>query len=239
MAGVNGEFDPFRWEGLAVDTDSFEATSEGLVTGCAGGRAAHGNRSRRFDPRGLGSPSLQLAAVRSSVDATERRKPGLQVDTSRNLEDQKSATPLLVSKRGGVRGLDVGATAKVILEQGLAAKRHERPRRESRPKEAYRGEIKGGTLRLPTEIVPELRVDRVLFRYQDGQVFYRMRRSRAWRKRANPRKRRMGHEIPPIFTRGRRNRHRCEDLLSADWSKRLTGDVSSDFTMSNKQEDFP
>ncbi|MGL5016724.1 MAG: hypothetical protein ACRDBP_01205, partial [Luteolibacter sp.] len=32
LAGVNGEFGLFRWEGLAVETDSFEATSDGPVT---------------------------------------------------------------------------------------------------------------------------------------------------------------------------------------------------------------
>ena len=33
MGGVTGEFGPFHWEGLAINTDSFEAKGEGLITG--------------------------------------------------------------------------------------------------------------------------------------------------------------------------------------------------------------
>jgi len=29
---VNGEFSPFKWDGLAVETDSFVASGEGFVT---------------------------------------------------------------------------------------------------------------------------------------------------------------------------------------------------------------
>ena len=235
-AGVTGEFAPFQWEGLAVDTASFVATGPGLVTGLrADGLHTEvglgGVRRGVWEIRGSSLRRLEI-----SVDG--RRQEGESgIRAVSRVEGKKAARPAWFPSEAELQGIDVReVVVKAIVDQGLAMASGLRVQAErAGGKDAYRAEIEGGTIRLPFGIVPELRLDRARLRYQDRQVFLTDATVSAW---SNGRLRSTGEwdmNKRQFSLEGEATGLKCEDLLSADWSKRLTGDVKSDFSVNNRK----
>lgn len=235
MGHVTGEFGPFHWEGLAVDTDSFEATGEGLITGLrADGLHTEiglgGVRRGVWEVRGSRVRRLEV-----SVDARKQGPDNTIPEVSHKL-GKKAKRPAWLPSEAELDGIDVRELAvKAILDEGLAiASGMNVHAEQAGAKDAYRAEIEGGTIRVPFGIVPELRVDRAKLRYQDGHVFLTDATLAAW---ANGRIHGSGElemKSRQFSIEGDASSMKCEDVLNADWAKRLTGDVSSDFTVDNR-----
>lgn len=234
LAGVAGEFAPFRWEGLAVDTAAFEAKGPGPVTALR----ADGLHTEI----GLGGVSRGVWEIRGS----NLRRLDISVDSRQTAVEAPPASPPLPTKahvksrwfpqEAELHGIDVGElVVKVILDQGLVVASGMSVHAErTGAKDSYRAEIAGGSLRLPSTFIPELRLDRARIRYQDGQVFLTDATVAAWENA-----RLSGNGEWELASRrfsveGDANGLKCEDLLDADWSKRLTGDVSSTFAADNR-----
>ncbi len=233
-AGVTGEFAPFHWEGLAVDTDAFAATGAGLVSGLRA-EGLHtevglgGVRRGVWEIRGSSVRRLEI-----SVDATKQADanadPGLSLKAGK-----KAKRPAWFPSEAELQGIDVRElVVKAILNEGLAiASGMKFHAEQAGAKGAYRALIEGGTVRLPLANAPELRLDRIRLRYQDGRVYLTDARLAAW---ANGRIDGRGEwdmNSRQYSIEGDATGMKCENVLSADWAKRLTGDVSSDFTLNN------
>lgn len=238
-AGVTGEFAPFDWQGLAVDTESFEARGAGPVTGLRAD-GLHTEIGLGGVRRGvweiLGSNVRRLEV---SVDA--RKGPDAPPPLRTGPGAAKRPRPAgWFPKEVELQGIDVRElVAKVILTEGLATASgmnvHVEP---AGARGAYRAEIEGGTIRLPFGTVPELRLDRARLRYQDGRVFLTEATVAAW---DSGRIRGTGEwdtASRQFFVEGDVTGAKCENVLSSDWSKRLTGEVTSTFT-SNNRPGFP
>lgn len=234
VAGVTGEFSPFRWQGLAVDTEGFKATGKGMVTGVkADGlhtEVGLGGLSRGvWEIKGTNVRLLEL-----SVDA--RKRVDEETMVKEDIKSEKPATrPGWLPRDAELQQVEVRQLAvRAILEEGLVTAGGMRVMAEQAgAKGAYRAEISGGTVNLPFKLVPELRLDHVRVRYQDRQVFLTEARMEAWENCSivgtgewDTRTRRYSME-------GNATGIRTEDLFGADWAKRLTGEVVSDFTLEN------
>ncbi len=233
-AGVTGEFAPFHWEGLAVDTDSFEATGKGLITGVqADGLHTEvglgGVRRGVWEIRGSSLRRLEVSVdARKPMDVTAISGVALKAE-------KKAKRQAWFPSEAELQGIDVReVVVKAILDQGLAvASGLSIHAEQAGAKNAYRAEIEGGTIRLPFGIVPELRLDRARLRYQKEHVFLTDSTVAAW---SNGRIQSSGDwdmNSKKFSLEGDATGMKCEDILSADWSKRLTGDVTSDFTLDN------
>lgn len=235
-AGVTGEFAPFQWQGLAVDTESFEARGAGPVTGLRAD-GLHTEIGLGGVRRGvweiLGSNVRRLEV---SVDA---RKPLDGIAPPPRIEPAVAAKAKPAGwfpKEAELQGIDVRElVVKVILNEGLATANgmnvHAEP---AGAKDAYRAEIEGGAVRLPFAMAPELRLDRARLRYQDGRVFLTEATVAAW---DNARVQGTGEwdlNSRRFFIEGDVTGAKCENVLSPDWAKRLTGDVTSSFTLNNR-----
>jgi len=235
-AGVTGEFAPFQWQGLAVDTESFEARGTGPVTGLRAD-GLHTEIGLGGVRRGvweiLGSNVRRLEV---SVDA---RKPLDGMAPPQRIEPAVAAKAKPAGwfpKEAELQGIDVRElVVKVILNEGLATANgmnvHAEP---AGAKDAYRAEIEGGAVRLPFAMAPELRLDRARLRYQDGRVFLTEATVAAW---DNARVQGTGEwdlNSRRFFIEGDVTGAKCENVLSPDWAKRLTGDVTSSFTLNNR-----
>ncbi|MEO5916856.1 MAG: hypothetical protein ABIS50_21690 [Luteolibacter sp.] len=237
MAGVTGEFGSFHWDGLAVDTDSFEATGDGLVTGVrADGLHTEvglgGLKRGVWEVRGSRVRRLEV-----SLDATKRpdETAAAKVDQKMKSSVAKTKRPSWLPSEAELESMDVGdVSVKVILDQGLATATGMNVHAEQAgAKNAYRGEIDGGTVRLPFGIVPELRLDRVQLRYQDGRAFLTSATVGAWKNGRIESTGEWDMKSRQYSLEGNATGIHCDDLLGSDWAKRLTGDVTSDFAMSN------
>ncbi len=240
MAGVKGEFALFRWDGLTVETVSFEATSDGPVTtlraddlhteiGLGGLKRGvwevQGSRLRRLDV---------------SVDARKRVTPPPTPPTTASVaaapsQENPPKPRSWFPSEAELQELEIGElTAKIILDQGLLAASGFSVKAERiGSNDAYRADIKGGKLRLPTVLVPELRVEQAQIRYQDRQVFLTDATVAAW---SNARLQGSGEwdiRSRRFSLEGDASGIQSDELLNPDWAQRLAGDVTSTFSVNN------
>lgn len=235
-AGVAGEFAPFQWDGLAVETDSFQATGEGLL--------AEVSAEGMHTEIGLGGLKRGVWEIRGSsvrrlevtVDATrEREKSATEKVKRREKSEAKASRPSWLPSEVELEGLDLrSVAAKVILKQGEASARGMSMQAELAGKRgAYRGEVSGGIIRLPFDFLPEVRLERALLRYQDQELFLTKATAGIWRDARVEAAGEWDVERKNYSLQGEATGIRCEDLLGEDWSKRVTGGIQSDFTLGN------
>jgi hypothetical protein len=236
MAGVKGEFALFRWEGLAVETDSFEATSDGPVTALRADDL-HTEIGLGGLTRGVWEvKGSSLRRLDVSVDARKRAAEPPPVAIQPQLKKEKSASrPAWFPSEAELQGLEVRElAAKITLDQGLLVASGLSVNAEKvGSNAAYRADIKGGTLRLPSGPVPELRLEHAQLRYQENQVFLTDATVSAW---SNARLQGSGEwdmASRRYSFEGDATGIQSEELLSPDWSKRLTGDVTTTFSANN------
>ncbi len=235
-AGVSGEFAPFEWDGLAVETDSFEATGDGVL--------AEVRADGLHTEIGLGGLKRGVWEIRGSsvrrlevtVDATRKpAKAATEKVKRREKSEAKASRPSWLPSEVELEGVDLrSVAAKVILKQGEASASGMRVTAELVGKRgAYRGEIAGGTLRLPFDFVPEVRLERALLRYQDKQVFLTKATAGLWQDARVEAAGEWDLDRKHYSLQGDATGIRCEDLLGEDWSKRVTGGLRSDFALGN------
>lgn len=233
-AGIVGEFAPFEWDGLAVETESFAAAGDGLVTAVrASGLRTEvglGGVSRGvWEIRGSSVRSLEIA-----MDAEKVTDLGVKEAVKRTVK-KDSKRPAWLPSGAELEGVEIrDLSLDVSLKDGaLTADGLHVDVDQAGARGAYRAEISGGILRVPFAAVPDLRMERALVRYQSGRVFMTGVRVGAWE---NGRIEATGELDVPSKTfnlEGDVTGIRCEDVLSEDWAKRLAGDAVASFAIDN------
>ena len=235
MAGVDGAFAPFHWDGLAVDTATFHATGPALITALrADGLHTEiglgGVRRGVWEVRGTSLRRLHLA-----LDA--RPRPEILTPPSPDRPSvRKPARPAWFPSQAELQGIDIREiSAEALLPQGRAtATGIALTAEQAGARDAYRARIEGGEISLPLHFLPQLRIDRAQLRYQHRQLFLTQATLGAW---ASARLEASGEydlATHQYSAQGDATGIQCQDLLSPDWSKRLTGLASSDFTLHNR-----
>ncbi|MDP3850532.1 MAG: hypothetical protein Q8Q59_08520 [Luteolibacter sp.] len=243
-AGVSGEFTPFRWDGLAVDTAAFEADGEGMI------------RKLRLDGLhtevGVGGLrrgvwELRDARVRRldvTVDARKREarlvpplvkeSPSL-VKPSPPPGSRNANTPGWIPREVALQALDLRQVSlNAVLDQGMMTASGMRVAVESAGgKRAYRIEITDGGIQLPFRKLPLLRLDHARLRYQDGSVFLTSAAASAWSEGRIDATGEWDGGLRRFFIEGNVSGLKCEELLSENWAKRVIGELGSDFSINN------
>ena len=236
-ARVKGEFSPFRWEGLALRTEVFSATGDGAI------------RDLRID--GL-QTEVGLDGVRRGVWELKNSRIGrLQI----SLDARKSSAtgmpaavepqvpkPKPKPKRGWlpreveVQGLELGQLSlNALTDQGpLAAEGIHVVVQNEKSHRAHRVELSDGKLRLPFEQVPELRLDHARLRIQPEAVFLTSFSAGAYGGASLEATGEWNRATRGFTIDGRVSGVKCDELLNEDWSRRLTGDIASDFTVNGR-----
>ncbi len=240
-AGISGEFAPFHWDGLAVDTDRFEATGEGMLAavqaeGLHTEVALGGLKRGVWEIRGSTVRRLEI-----TVDATRpSSKPKTERVKLKEKSVAKSSRPAWLPSNTELQGLDLkSVSANVKLKQGPASVRGMSLRAElSGGNAGYRAELQDGTVRLPFKFLPELRLDNAHLRYQNEHVFLTKAAVTAWQDTRIDASGEWDMDTRKFSVQGDAIGIRCEDLLGNDWAKRLTGGIRSDFTADNSRGEF-
>jgi hypothetical protein len=237
VAKVEGQFTPFRWDGLAVNTAAFDATGRGMVKGLRL-EGLHTEVGVSGVTRGVWEiQGSRIQRLEVTLDARKREnaEPGRPpVDETRTPAATVKQKPWLPTEVE-LLGVDVEEVVlKAQMEQGPAILKGMKLRLEpTGTKHAYRAEAIDGTLQVPFELIPELRLGQSKFRFQDGQVFLNSASASVWENgRLN-----LSGEYDVNSARysfeGDVTGVKCEDLLNEDWSKRMVGDVESGFSVEN------
>lgn len=234
-AKVDGRFLPFKWDGLAVETEGFEATGEGVVKSV---RADRIGTEVGFGgvARGVWEiKSTRISRIDVSLDLTKVDEPAPVEPEIRKNEIVKKQSGWIPDK-AELESLDIGElaldmmttqgpvdvnglTVRVLPEQGI---------------DSYKINITGGNVLLPQKWIPPLRVQQIEGSYRDGSAFVTRADVTAWKMGRISAFGEWNFEQEYFAFKGDIDRIRCDEVLSEDWSRKLTGDISSSYSIDNR-----
>jgi hypothetical protein len=231
---ADGQFALFRWDGLQVATDSFEAHD---------GKALESLRADNLRTEiGFGGLKRGVWELRESdvgrldvsIDARGDKLTGSS--PSGEASPKPSTKP---SKKGWLPsdvellGLTVRELSlRSILRDGLLTANGMKVRVDpAGRKNAYHASIDGGEVHLPWNWAPPVRIDRVKARWQDGELFLTEANATLWKHGRLQADGEWNQRTGLGAFQGTVTDLNCADLLNADWAKRLTGKAESTFTL--------
>jgi len=236
-ARVDGGFAPLRWDGLAVESAAFTATGRGLI------------REMRLDDlrteiglSGLrrGVWELRGSRVRRLEISMDARKPGEVAPRAMPPLPEKvfpaeTRARSWMPRELEMQGMELREVAlHARLDQGMVGATGMSVNLEpAGAKRAYRAEIAGGRIQLPSELLPEIRLDHARLRCQDGAVFLTSATAAAFSDGRIDASGEWDAETRRFALEGRVSGVKCEELFNEDWAKRFIGVLSTDFTAEN------
>lgn len=232
-AKVDGSFAAFKWDGLAVATEKFDATGEGMIAGVTADQidteVGFGGMARGV----WEVKSTRISRLALELDFTKKGEPTPDVPEVVKTVGKKQ--PGWVPSEVELESLEIGELSiHAKTEEGLVGSRGMRVRLEPESgKGAYKGEITGGTIDPAKDWLPGIRVDRILGTYRDGSAFITKAKLSAWRDGRIEAFGEWNSRTGTYAFEGDVDGVKCDEVLSENWARRLTGDVSSTFAVSN------
>lgn len=236
-AKVDGDFAAFNWDGMAVRTERFDATGKGVVSDIVaeriGTEIGFGGVSRGV----WEVKSTQISRLNVSLNLVPGEEPAdivVPVAPQKPAKQKKSGW---IPKDVELESLEIGDLGlQLITSKGLASAKGMRVFvTPAQGKNAYNAEIAGGKVSLPVSSLPELRIDNVSAAYRDGSLFVKKAEISAFEEGHIQLTGESNFGLKTHAYDGTLDGVRCDELLSENWARRLTGDVSSTFKF-NKTE---
>lgn len=233
-AKVVGSFEPFRWDGLAVETERFEATGEGMIASVGADQIA---TEVGFGALGKGAWELKqtrVTRVELGLDFTKKDEPSptAPLEVAKTVKKKQAGW---LPSQVELESVAIGELSiRAITTDGEVAARGMKVRLEPlSTKGAYEGEITGGTIDPAKAWLPEIRLEKVRGSFRDGSAFITSADLKAWE---NGRIDAFGEWDSKTGTyafEGDLDGVKCDEVLNENWARRLTGDVSSTFSVNN------
>ena len=235
-ADVSGDFSRFRWDGLAVDTDSFEATGDGPLVRLKADQlhteiGFGGVRRGVWELKGTSVRRLDAEIV-AGQDHDENVPPEVKAPVTRGQRPKRWYPGEVELKGFDVREANIDATlkdGKTLSLKGISVHAS-----SGQAKGSYSAEIGGGTLSPSDAFWPEIHIDRVKARFQDRVLFVTSAEAGVW---DDGRLQAVGEWDTRAETyafEGDVGGVGLEHLVRKNWAKRVTGKVSSDFTVEGR-----
>lgn len=230
-AKVAGTFSSFRWDGLAVETERFEATGDGMIVSVGADQIG---TEVGFGALGKGAWELKqtrVSRVEVGLDFTRKNEPPPVVAQAAVKRKQAGWLPTEVELESVAVG-ELAIRAKTI--EGNVAARGMRVKLEPlSAKGAYEGEITGGTIDPAKAWLPEVRLEKVRGSFRDGSAFITSADLKAWDSGRINAFGEWDSKTGTYAFEGDLDGVKCDEVLSENWARRLTGDVSSTFSVNN------
>jgi hypothetical protein len=228
--GMEGEFSPFRWDGLAVDTGSFEAKGPGVIASLYADRLhtevnLSGVRRGVWDLHGA-----TVSHVEVNFDARTRpQRPAPAAAASFWEPPKKPAKAGWLPEVVEVNSLDFrNVVVKALVDDGEIRATGMQIRLErAGDAKTYRGDVLGGRVRLPFSLLPEAELDRARFRFRNGELFVTEATARVFKDGQLDGTGEWNFQEGRYAFEGNVRGVKCDEFLSEDWAKRLTGDAST------------
>ncbi len=237
-AGVRGEFSRFSWDGLAVDTASFASTGDGMIQSF-NADGLHTEVSFSGVRRGVwelkGSRIRRLEASLDTRIETEKQDlpPSPQSQEPEVKRVKKSGWFPNEVELGSLEVQDV--SVKAILKNGEASLTGMRVNvSRGGAKNAYRVDVDGGEISLPGKFLKQIDLNRVRLKYQDESVFLTDASATVFDEGRIEATGEWSGKTKEFSLEGTAKGIQAEKLLNESWAKRITGEVSSDFTVDGR-----
>ena len=242
---AEAEFGAFRWDGTVVDCPSFHAKGSGVM--------------REVDARGL---SIDIGLGRVGDRVVELRNARVnQIDLHFDLRGDSVEAPVLteeevepsvpvapagappwyekfVPNRVELTGLEVSQSAVTLeLDQGpMVFAGTSWDVKPDQVHGSYRASGVGGVITLPWEFLPPLQLETAKLRYQDGTVFLTDADFQVY-ERGDLRLAGEASIAGGGFSfDGRLRDVMANEVLPPDWSQKVEGRITSDFTVADRGE---
>jgi len=239
---AEAEFGSFRWDGTVVDCPSFYAEGPGVM--------------RSVDAQGL-SIDIGLGRVRERVVELRNARVN-QIDLQFDLRGDASAAPRLSDEVPPANPSSVAKSApwydrfvpdqvelsqlkidqssvKLGLKDGpieFAGTRWEVE--PDQTEGSYRATGQGGVITFPWKLLPPFRMDLARIRYQDGSVFLTDSDFRVYDRGVLRLAGEASIEGAGFSFDGTVRDVMANEVLPPDWSQRVEGRMTSDFTVANR-----
>lgn len=234
VAKVDGEFSSFRWDGLAVETERFDATGEGLVSDL---NVSLIDTEIGFGGLGRGVwevKSTRINRIDVKLDTTKADEPE-PIEPEIKKKEVAKQQPGWVPKKVELESLEIGSVSvEVVTKDGPASGKGMGVRvLPQKGDHAYEAEIVGGEILLPKPWVPPLRLKRVSAVFRDNSVFLTKAEVSAWDNAKILAFGEWNFDREFYAFEGEIDGVRCDEVLNENWAQRLTGDISSSYEISN------
>ena len=237
-AHVVGAFSAFKWDGLAVATEKFEATGEGMIASLEADQIA---TEVGFGSLGEGAWELKqtrVSRIEVGLDFTRKNDPSptLPEEVAKTVKKTvKKKQPGWVPAEVRLESLAVGELAiRANTREGELAARGMRVRLDAASgKGAYQGEITGGTIDPAKDWLPEIRVEKVRGSFRNGSAFITAAKLKAYAAGRINGYGEWNSDTGTYALEGEIDGVKCDEILNESWAKRLTGDISSTFSVNN------
>lgn len=229
--GVVGEFSPFHWDGLAVRTDSFTGQGAGPITAVRldGVQTEVGLGGVRRGVWEISGASIRRLEV--TLDAA-RNAPPAAAPTTRPEESFLTAwfpqNVEISDAEIGELALNAQFAEGNFRTSGISAKAE-----PAGSPDSYRLSLRGGLIQTPFPLLPELRLDHARLRFHDTQLYLSDSQVSVWKNGQVHATGECDLAARTFSLEGEATGIQCEEVLNADWSKRLTGNATSQFTLTN------
>ena len=236
-ADVKGEFSLFRWDGLAVDTDSFEAQGTGpLVKLRADGlhtEAGFGGVKRGvWELNGTSVRRLEVL-----VDAS-RKAEEKEVVEQKTPETKKERPRPWYPNEVEVKGFEVReANITALLEDGreFSTERISLKATPESGKGNYGIVLEGGRIGLPGGLVKTIELDRLKGRLHEKALFVTSAKASVFDEGRIDASGEWDIKAKTYAFEGTANGVPCAKVVSENWAKRVTGKLSTTFTVEGRR----
>ena len=228
---VVGTFSSFRWDGLTVETERFEATGEGMIVSVGADQISTEVGFGALSKGAWELKQTRVSRLEVGLDFTKKEEAPPEVTQSVTKRKQAGWLPSKV-------GLESVAIGELVIRaktsDGDIAARGMKVRLEPiSTKGAYEGEITGGTIDLAKTRLPPIRLEKIRGSFRDGSAFITSADLRAWDSGRIDAFGEWDSKTGTYAFEGDLDGVKCDEVFNENWARRFTGDLSSTFSLKN------
>lgn len=228
---VAGEFDAFRWKGLQVRTDLFEATGSGLVKnlradGIETEIGLSGFGRGVWELRGSHIRKLEAEIDLTKKEATFPRPPSPERKTG----DARKQSVWLPNQAELIEAEIGNIMVRAVTPNGPAELAGTRLRAVSTSEPmSYQGTLDGGMLQLPFGLLPVVKLDKAEVRWHDETLFVSSLEAEIWERTRLSANGEWSGAMKRAAFNGAVTDIPCAELLDDTWARRVAGEIDLTF----------
>jgi hypothetical protein len=235
-ADVKGDFSRFRWDGLALDTDSFEASGEGPLVSLRADRlhteAGFGGVKRGvWELNGTSVGRLEVV-----VDAG-RKIAGKEVRERKTPETRKERPKPWYPNEVELKGFEIReANVSALLEDGrnLSVNGLSVKATPEGAKNSFGLLLENGKLEMPGSLVGVIGLDRIKGRFHDGSLFVTSAKASVFGDGRIDAAGEWDTKRKVHVFEGTAEAIPFKQVVNENWAKRVTGTLSSTFLVEGR-----
>ena len=232
---IRGEFSPFLWDGLAVETPSFKASGNGLIAHLTADQINTEIGFRAITHGTWEIKNTRISRLDIALNPTPPTPTTPPTPPASLAKPSQKNPPSWLPQSTKIDSLHIGElTLTTPTPNGpVTARRMAISILPASGEESYTADISGGSIALPSTLIPLLRIGEIRGSYRSSTAFITKADLSAFQDAHITAFGEYNTRTSRYSFQGDATQLKCDELLSETWARRLTGDISSSFTLQN------